>query len=90
MTVRMPSQYSKQMSASGMQEIDPPTSKELDDANLARMGKRPVLKVGSPRERALRSELTATAQLWIDVYAWFQLYNFDYVGRYCRVSDHDP
>ncbi|OGE58292.1 hypothetical protein PENARI_c001G12384 [Penicillium arizonense] len=40
----MPSQYSKQMSTSGMQEIGPPTSKELDDANLARMGKRPVLK----------------------------------------------
>jgi hypothetical protein len=34
------------MSTSGMQEIGPPTSKELDDANLARMGKRPVLKVG--------------------------------------------
>jgi hypothetical protein len=34
------------MSTSGMQEIGPPTGKELDDANLARMGKRPVLKVG--------------------------------------------
>lgn len=29
----------------GMHEIDSPTSAELDDANLARMGKRPVLKV---------------------------------------------
>jgi hypothetical protein len=31
--------------SSGMQEIGQMTSKELDDANLARMGKRPVLKV---------------------------------------------
>jgi hypothetical protein len=28
-----------------MQEIGHMSSKELDDANLARMGKRPVLKV---------------------------------------------
>lgn len=40
----MPSQYSKQMSP-GMQEIGHMSSKEIDDANLARMGKRPVLKV---------------------------------------------
>lgn len=40
----MPSQYSKQMST-GMQEIGHVSTKELDDANLARMGKRPVLKV---------------------------------------------
>ncbi|CAG8331278.1 unnamed protein product [Penicillium salamii] len=39
----MPSQYSKQMST-GMQEIGHVSTKELDDANLARMGKRPVLK----------------------------------------------
>jgi hypothetical protein len=35
----------KQTSTMGMHEIDSPTSAELDDANLARMGKRPVLKV---------------------------------------------
>lgn len=42
----MPSQYSKQLSASGVQELGSVSRKELDDANLARMGKRPVLKVG--------------------------------------------
>lgn len=41
----MPSQYSKQLSASGVQELGNTSRKELDDANLARMGKRPVLKV---------------------------------------------
>ncbi|KAJ5468866.1 hypothetical protein N7475_006618 [Penicillium sp. IBT 31633x] len=40
----MPSQYSKQLSASGVQELGSVSRKELDDANLARMGKRPVLK----------------------------------------------
>lgn len=42
----MSSHEMKNMSTTGMQEIGRPTSKELDDANLARMGKRPVLKVG--------------------------------------------
>lgn len=41
----MSSHQTKDMSTTGMQEIGRPTSKELDDANLARMGKRPVLKV---------------------------------------------
>lgn len=41
----MSSRQVKQVSMTGMQEIDSPSSKELDDANLARMGKRPVLKV---------------------------------------------
>lgn len=41
----MSSHQMKGMSTTGMQEIGRPTSKELDDANLARMGKRPVLKV---------------------------------------------
>lgn len=40
----MLSKYSKQVS-SGAQEIGELSRKELDDANLARMGKRPVLKV---------------------------------------------
>ncbi|KXG47465.1 Amino acid/polyamine transporter I [Penicillium griseofulvum] len=39
----MLSKYSKQVS-SGAQEIGELSRKELDDANLARMGKRPVLK----------------------------------------------
>ncbi|KAJ5746115.1 choline transport protein [Penicillium odoratum] len=34
----------KQISTMGMEEIGERSSKELDDANLARMGKRPVLK----------------------------------------------
>ncbi|KAJ5674585.1 choline transport protein [Penicillium maclennaniae] len=34
----------KQTSTAGMREIASPTKEELDDANLARMGKRPVLK----------------------------------------------
>jgi hypothetical protein len=49
----MPSQYSKQMSSPGLQEIGHISSKELDDVNLARMGKRPVLKVDAPRGYAL-------------------------------------
>ncbi|KAJ5279372.1 choline transport protein [Penicillium angulare] len=40
----MSSHQLKQTSTTGMQEIGSPTSEELDDANLARMGKRPVLK----------------------------------------------
>ncbi|OKP10549.1 Choline transport protein [Penicillium subrubescens] len=40
----MSSHRMKQTSTMGMHEIDSPTSAELDDANLARMGKRPVLK----------------------------------------------
>lgn len=35
----------KEISTTGMHEIGSPSSNELDDANLARMGKRPVLKV---------------------------------------------
>jgi hypothetical protein len=41
----MSSYQAKQMLSTGTQEIESPTSEELDDANLARMGKRPVLKV---------------------------------------------
>lgn len=41
----MPSRQVKQISTAGMREIDSPTNEELDNANLARMGKRPVLKV---------------------------------------------
>lgn len=33
------------MAQPSMQEFDRPTSEELDDANLVRLGKRPVLKV---------------------------------------------
>ncbi|OQD63837.1 hypothetical protein PENPOL_c008G04044 [Penicillium polonicum] len=40
----MRSQFSKQMSSAGGEEIGQLSRKELDDANLARMGKRPVLK----------------------------------------------
>ncbi|KAJ5152408.1 choline transport protein [Penicillium capsulatum] len=43
----MSSHQMKDMSTTGMEEIGRPTSKELDDANLARMGKRPVLKVSA-------------------------------------------
>lgn len=41
----MRSQYSTQMTSLGGEEIGQLSRKELDDANLARMGKRPVLKV---------------------------------------------
>jgi hypothetical protein len=41
----MRSDYSKKMPSSGGEEIGELSRKELDDANLARMGKRPVLKV---------------------------------------------
>ncbi|CAI7624331.1 unnamed protein product [Penicillium bialowiezense] len=41
----MLSRDSKQVPACGMQEVGPMSNKGLDDANLARMGKRPVLKV---------------------------------------------
>jgi hypothetical protein len=44
----MSSRQVKQMTTVGVQEIDSPSNKELDDANLARMGKRPVLKVRAP------------------------------------------
>ncbi|KAJ5550591.1 choline transport protein [Penicillium sp. DV-2018c] len=40
----MASHQMKQSSTIGMHEINSPTSAELDDANLVRMGKRPVLK----------------------------------------------
>ncbi|KAJ5782953.1 hypothetical protein N7457_004727 [Penicillium paradoxum] len=40
----MPSQYSKQMSSTADKEIGEISRKEIDDADLARMGKRPVLK----------------------------------------------
>ncbi|KAJ5370884.1 choline transport protein [Penicillium cataractarum] len=40
----MSSHQAKQISTTGMHEIGNPSSIELDDANLARMGKRPVLK----------------------------------------------
>ncbi|KAK4870531.1 hypothetical protein LT330_004879 [Penicillium expansum] len=40
----MRSQFSKQLSSAGAEEIGELSRKELDDANLARMGKRPVLK----------------------------------------------
>lgn len=43
----MSSHQMKQTSTTGMHEIGSPSSMELDDANLARMGKRPVLKVES-------------------------------------------
>jgi hypothetical protein len=41
----MSSDQAKQMFSTGKHEIESPTREELDDANLARMGKRPVLKV---------------------------------------------
>lgn len=43
----MRSQFSKQLSSAGAEEIGELSRKELDDANLARMGKRPVLKVNA-------------------------------------------
>lgn len=46
----MSSRQAKQMSTTGMHEIGSPSSIELDDANLARMGKLPVLKVNSQTE----------------------------------------
>jgi hypothetical protein len=46
--LNMSSRQVKQISTTGMHEIGSPSSIELDDANLARMGKLPVLKVNSP------------------------------------------
>jgi hypothetical protein len=50
----------KEMSSTGMHEIGSPSSKELDDANLARMGKRPVLKVDLPFSVNYRMKLLLT------------------------------
>ena len=41
----MMSRDSKEVPPCGMQEVGPLSNKELDDANLARLGKRPVLMV---------------------------------------------
>lgn len=76
------------MSSAGGEEIGQLSRKELDDANLARMGKRPVLKVifRYCLRICIRYGLTTTAQFWFDVNAGFQLYNSDYLGGNCRVS----
>jgi hypothetical protein len=44
----MYSQGLKQQNATGVRGVDLP-SMEIDDAKLAQMGKRPVLKVGEPQ-----------------------------------------
>lgn len=84
----MRSQFSKQMSSAGGEEIGELSRKELDDANLARMGKRPVLKVclRCCLRRCIGYGLTIPAQFWVNVNAGFQLYNSDYLGGNCRVS----
>ena len=84
----MRSQFSKQMSSLGGEEIDQLSRNELDDANLARMGKRPVLKVclRCCLRISIGDGLTLTAQFWVNVNAGFQLYNSDYLGGNCRVS----
>jgi hypothetical protein len=84
----MRSQFSKQMSSAGGEEIGQLSRKELDDANLARMGKRPVLKVCFRCCLAICIiyGLTTTAQFWCDVNTGFQLYNSDYLGGNCHVS----
>lgn len=56
----MSSQRMKEMSSTGMQEIGSPSSKELDDAYLARMGKRPILKVDLPFSVNYRMKLLLT------------------------------
>ena len=57
----MSSQRMKEMSSTGMQEIGSPSNKELDDAYLARMGKRPILKVDLPFSVNYRMKLLLTA-----------------------------
>lgn len=76
------------MSSVGGEEIGQLSRNELDDANLARMGKRPVLKVcfRCGLRICIGDGLTITAQFWVDVNAGFQLYNSDNLGGNCCVS----
>lgn len=87
----MRSQFSKQVSSVGGEEIGQLSRHELDDANLARMGKRPVLKVcfRCGLRICIGDGLTITAQFWVDVNARFQLYNSDYLGGNCCVGAPD-
>ena len=69
----MPNVSFVKMTMTGVHELGNASSKELDDANLARMGKRPVLKVrNSIPLNSVRVKffglLTHLAKFWTDVH----------------------
>ena len=84
----MLSHETKNFQPSSPQELEgSQSSKDYDEIHLARLGKRPVLKVGLELTSAAFRAASLTgrpAQLWHDVDARLQLYHSDYLGRlYC-------
>ena len=70
-------------------EVDASSVADSDVAALARLGKRPVLKVYPGRrifiELFKRSSLTTVATIYLHVHSWVYLYNLDHMGSRANV-----
>lgn len=98
----METQEHHQKNATGVRDVTQLSIREIDDAKLAQMGKRPVLKVClficlCARQTELRfvdkiqsDLLIITAKLWLMVDSWVQLYDSDNLGGDRCVSQVEP
>lgn len=55
---------------------------DLDNEDLRRIGKQPVLKVNRARSFRVNAKLKPRkAELWAGLYDWLRMFNHDHVGR---------
>lgn len=66
---------------------------DRDDADLARLGKKPVLKVSADRIASTETQVDRfySAQIWLHVVTGLQLYNSHHLGGHVDVRiGHSP